>query len=397
MGIVVSFGRERIEIDVGADKLVALQRSAVAPPLSSPAATLRLALEQPTRFPALRRALTPDDHVTIVIDDTLPRHPQLLEPILEHLEQGGVTRESVKLLFASAATAERWRELPAGVKHEVHDAADRNHLSYLATSKGGRRIYLNRSVVDADQAVVLCRRGYDPLLGYSGAAGALYPAFSDEATIAELSGRLSLDVPGADRWPLHKEAAEVAWLLGAPFFVQAVEGLGDEIAHVVTGVVDSGEDGERLLDARWRASVPHSVDTVLAAVSGDPAQLDFGALARALACAARIVKPQGRIVLLAPATTPLGAAAEIVRSADNPEAALAALIEHPPHDAAAVFQWASAAQQASLFLLSGWDEDVTEELFATPLTNAGQAQRLIAAAESCAILQDAHKMLVVMD
>lgn len=397
MPVRIDFGREHVDVEVAEPKLVALQRQPAGPALLDPAAAVRQALEEPTRFPALRRALTPDDHVTIVIDETLPHAPQLLEPIFEYLEQAHVAGSCVTVLFASEASSERWPGLPAGVKREVHDPVERKHLSYLATTKGGRRIYLNRSVVDADQAVVLTRRGYDPLLGYGGAAGALYPVLADEATIQEMWGRLSMEVPDSDLWPLRKEAAEVAWLLGAPFFVQAIDGLGEDFTHVVAGLVDTSEDGERLLDARWRASVPRSVDTVVAVVSGDPEQLGFDDLARALACASRIVKPQGRIVLLARAARPLGDAADIIRTADNPEAVLAVLEERPPHDVAATFQWANAVQQASVFLLSDFPEETAEELFTTPLAHARQAQRLIDAAESCVVLQDAHKMMVVME
>src|SRR5437588_504012 len=78
------------------------------------------------------------------------------------------------------------------VRVEVHDPSDRKHLSYLATTRRGRRIYLNRTAVDADQLVVLARRSYDPLLGYAGSEGSLFPALSDEATLKEMGSHLSL-------------------------------------------------------------------------------------------------------------------------------------------------------------------------------------------------------------
>src|SRR5207302_1805342 len=104
----------------------------------------------------------------------------------------------------------------------------------------------------ADQLVVLTRRGYDPLLGYSGAEGALYPALGDDAALQESWERLSMAAPGPAPWPLRQEAAEVAWLLGVPFLVQVIEGAGCEVAHVIGGPVESGAEGQRLLDARWR-------------------------------------------------------------------------------------------------------------------------------------------------
>src|SRR5262249_40993540 len=159
-----------------------------------------------------------------------------------------------------------------------------------ATTKQGRRVYLNRSAVDADQLVVLTGRGYDPLLGYSGAAGALYPALSDEATRQGMCSRPSLNVPGPVMLPIRPEAAEVAWLLGAPFLVQVIEGAGEEITHIVGGSMDAAAEGQRLLDARWRVQLDEPVRTVVAGMGGDPARHDFGELAQALACAARVVE-----------------------------------------------------------------------------------------------------------
>src|SRR5439155_12154563 len=165
---------------------------------------------------------------------------------------------------------------------------DRKHLSYLATTKQGRRIYLNRSAVDADQLIILAGRRYDPLLGVSGCEGALFPGVSDAATMREEGNRLSLDVPGPEAWPVRREAAEVSWLLGAPFAVQIIEGEGDDITHVVTGPVSTTGEGQRLLNESWHMTVPSSPETVVASVSGDPSRCDFANLAAAFSSAARV-------------------------------------------------------------------------------------------------------------
>lgn len=395
MRVALHYGRDRLELEVPDKKVVAVRREPVAPPLADPAAAVRAALETPHDFPALRRALTPDDHVAIVVDERLPHLAQLLSPILEHLSQAHVGPEAITLLCAPSASRQQWvEELPdkfEEVRVEVHDPRDRRRHAYLATTRQGRRIYLNRSAVDADQLVVLTGRGYDPLLGYSGAAGTLYPALSDEATRQEMCGRLSLTVPGPTVWPVHHEAAEVAWLLGAPFLVQVIEGAAEEIVHVLGGSMDSAVEGQRLLDARWRVRLDEPAGTVVAGMGGDPARHDFGELAQALACAARVVEDGGRIVLLTRAAPPLGAGAEALREAGSPAKALELLRAQSPPDMAAAFQWASAAQKAQIYLLSGLPADAAEELFTTPLDKASQVERLLD--ESCLFLPDAHKTM----
>src|SRR5437773_2478695 len=54
------------------------QASAIS--LRDPALAVTEAVESPFHFPPLRRALTPDDHVTIVLDEQLPQLAVLLVP-----------------------------------------------------------------------------------------------------------------------------------------------------------------------------------------------------------------------------------------------------------------------------------------------------------------------------
>jgi len=384
------FGRGRIDVAIPEDRLVGVRRRPPAPALADPAAAVRDALETPLGFPPLRRALTPDDHVTVVIDEHLPRLGALLTPLLEHIASAGVAPEAIALLSAAPAADQGWLDdLPEAfeeVRVEVHDPKDRKRVAYLATTRRGRRVYVNRSAVDADQLVVLCRPDADPLLRRGG-AGLLYPALSDEATREELAGvRAS---PPA----LRHEAAEIAWLLGAPFLVQVVEGAGDDIAHVVAGPVDTSEEGLRLYEARWRQTCADLADTVVATLSGDPRRHELRDLAFALDHAARVVQPEGRIILLSEALPRLGPAAELLRKADDPGRALELLRQSPAPDRAAAEQWAGAARRAHIYLLSGLPEATAEELFVTPMEHADQLQRLVRGGGSYLLLEDADKAL----
>jgi nickel-dependent lactate racemase len=399
MQVAIEYGRHRLEVDVQQNCLVGVHAQPQAPPLADPAAAVRAALETPNGFPALRRALTPDDHVAIVLDQHVSLLPELLTPLLQHVRDAHVALDAITLLCPPTQLSQKWHDqLPQELREvrvEIHDPTDRRRLSYLAMTRKGRRLYLNRTVVDADQVVLLTRRGYDPLLGYSGSEGALYPALSDEATQKEMGVLLSMEAPGEKPWPVRREAAEVAWLLGAPFVVHLVEGSNDSITHVLGGLIDTGEEALRLLNARWRLPVDALVDTVIAGVSGDPVYHGFADLSAALACAARVVKPGGRIILLSQAEPVLGTDMEIMRQADNPVGALSLLRRHAPPDMAAAFQWASAAQHATVYLLSRLPQETAEEFFTVPLEHAGQVQRLLSSAKSCLFLPDAQKTLAV--
>jgi hypothetical protein len=81
----VQFGQREGELDLPAENIVAVRRAPIAPPLADPAASVAAALEQPHGFPPLRRALTPDDHVAVAVDESLAGLPRLLPPVLRHL------------------------------------------------------------------------------------------------------------------------------------------------------------------------------------------------------------------------------------------------------------------------------------------------------------------------
>jgi nickel-dependent lactate racemase len=398
MRVGIRYGLERAEYEVADANLVVPQRQPRSPPIQDIGQAVTNALEMPHGFPALRKALTPDDHVVIVVDNRLPHLDEMLTAVVEYLIQARIPPTAITLLYASSPSTGVNGQLPGHpeIAVEIHDASHRKKLSYLATTRKGRRLYLNRTAVDADQLIVLSGRGYDPLLGYSGAVGELFPALCDEETKQHFSTELSNDVPFTEPWPIRREADEAAWLLGAPFMIQVIEGLGKEIVHVLGGLADTAGESERLLNAEWRVTVDRPVDVVVAGLSGDPSRHGFAELARALACAARVVKPRGHIVLLSRAEPALGPGAQILRQSDEPSIALKDLRLQKPPDIGPCFQWASAADHTEIYMLSRLEPEIAEELFTTPLSTASQAQRLLEA-EEVLFLEDAHKSLAVID
>jgi nickel-dependent lactate racemase len=396
----IPWGRQSLDLEIHERNLVPGLRAPVAPNLADPAQAMRDALEHPLDYPALRLALTPDDLVAIVVDEGIPHLARLLVPLLEHIRQAHVPPDAITLVCSPPSSGQAWLdELPdefQDVKIEVHQPNDRKKLAYLAATREDRRVYLNRTAVDAHQLVLLTRRRYDPQVGYWGAETALYPGLCDEATADELCTQLDGEAPGGEPWPIQAEAREVVWLAGAPFFVQIIEGAGAELAHILGGALESSSAGERLLNARWRVEFAQAADVVVASVTGDPGQHTIDDLARAFLAASRIVKTGGSIVVLSETTPQLGPAFDLFRRHDDPGLVQRLLLEEKPRDLAAGYMWATAANQAKLYLLSSLTADVAEELFAIPLQNAEQAQRLLTDEATCVLLPDAHRTLAVI-
>jgi nickel-dependent lactate racemase len=393
-------GTQPGSVTVPPDMAVELRREPVAPPTATPRELVRNALEHPFGFEPLRRALTPDDHITVVLDPTLPHVDVLLSEVFTHLRSAGIEPGAVTVLTPPGASQSWIDAVPdefADVHAEVHDPADPRKLAYLASTKAGRRVYLSRTLVEAEFVILLTGRGYDPVSGYAGAESAVFPAMSNEETRAAFAGEFSADAPGGKPWPVRAEAAEILWLLGTPFLVQVIPGDGDTIQEVVAGLPDSGAEGIRRQDARWRGTVADRPDTVIATISGDPERVSFTDLAKAAACAARVVRPGGRIAVLTAAAPPLGEGAELLRRTDDPVAGVKRLAKEKPDDRPAALLWCFAAKAASVFLASGYPDETTEELYATPIRSASEVQRLIDSAERVLVIPDAHRSMVTVN
>src|SRR5262245_13167596 len=144
MQVSIDYGREHVTVDVAAERLLALAGPKLPEPVAEPASAVREALESPLRFPPLRRALTPDDHVTVVVDERLPGVAGLVTAVVDHIASAGVASEAVTLLCPPSTSRQEWvSELPdhlESVHAATHNASDRKQLASLATTRKGRRI-----------------------------------------------------------------------------------------------------------------------------------------------------------------------------------------------------------------------------------------------------------------
>jgi nickel-dependent lactate racemase len=400
----VEYALEHVDVEVPDGQLLVAPRSSSPRALPDVSAVVQQVLEEPLEFPPLCRALTPDDHVVVVVAETLSHLPELLGAVLEHLLGAGVLLERVTVLCPprpDGTATFAWRDvLPETIRQvpvEIHQPADRGKLSYLATTKAGRRIYLNRTLVDADQLVVIGRIDYDPVLGYHGGLGDIFPALSDEATRAEFAQRVSHTVPGTRIWPAQQEAEEVGWLLGMPFLLQAIEGRGDDLCQVLGGAAAAvTKAGISLLEQQWRLTIGRSVSLVVATLTGEPTRQSIADVTRAFSAATRVVRPGGRIAVLSRAQGAIGPSLELARQTDDLAGALALARQQKLFDSARLWELALAAQHAQLCLLSSFPRELVEELSLTPLDRASQLQNLINQADSTLYLPDAHRTLALV-
>src|SRR5262245_12672413 len=161
MRVGVTFQDDRLDLEVPDDRCVGVWEGPPGIPPVEVKDRLREALERPSGFPPLRQAVVPGDRVVIPIDPEAPEALAVVEVIAEVLQGAGVEPGSIEVLATGPVPLVLDSSRVTVWSRSVHDPDDRSRLAYLASTPGGRRIYLNRAVVDADFVVPVGRLGYD--------------------------------------------------------------------------------------------------------------------------------------------------------------------------------------------------------------------------------------------
>ncbi|HTU27442.1 MAG TPA: lactate racemase domain-containing protein, partial [Pirellulales bacterium] len=272
----------------------------------------------------------------------------------------------------------------------THDPADRKRLSYLAASDEGKPVYIDRVLADADLVIPVGCQRLDATLGFFGLHSGLFPAFSDAKNLERYRAPRVARSPVQLRRMRH-EAEQASWLLGVHFLVQVIPAGDDGLLAVLAGqasVVDRAAS-ERCL-AAWGSSVPWRASLVVAAVSGSESEQTWLNVARALASAERVVEEGGVIVVCSDLKESAGPALQHLVATESPAAAMRDIVRVRPVDALAAAELAEAVSHTRIYLLSGLEPSVVEDLGLTPIEDAEQIERLVAQQPSCIVLANAQ-------
>ena len=277
MRVSVDFQDESVDLDLPEGRLVTAWRGPAGVAASEVPGLVLHALENPVGYPPLRQAVVPGDRVVIALGADVPEAPSVLAAVCRVLESAGIDRDSITVLTDPDAPADFARSMPPGVNTVRHDPDDRPQLAYLASTAEDRRVYLNRLLTDADFVLPVGGLGYDPVLGYRGPWGAIFPDLSDTET--QRSYRAGASDATPDRLhprPLLKESAEVSWLLGSQFQLAMVAGVSGVVAAVAGLGATVLEHGAGVVDDAWGVRAESRAELVVAGVGrpGEPTSID---------------------------------------------------------------------------------------------------------------------------
>lgn len=315
MTLDLAFGKSglRIELPSGFNYRVLEARSAKA--LADPTAAIENALEQPIAGPPLAQLARGKRSAAIsVCDITRPAPNRLtLPPILRRLEQEGIPRSEITILIATGlhrpATEDEIREIvgPEVAQHYRvvnHHARELAEHRFLGNTASGTPVYIDERFVSADLHITLGFIEPHLMLGFSGGRKLIAPGLAAQETIKVLHSpkfmRDARAVEGSvDDNPLHRELLEIAQLARHDFLLDVSLTRDRRIASVFAGEAVAAHRAGMKFVSRVMLEQVEPVDAVLTTSAGHPLDLTFYQAIKGITAAQHIVKPGGRILLIA--------------------------------------------------------------------------------------------------
>jgi nickel-dependent lactate racemase len=391
MQVSVDFQDESLALELPGEALVGRWDGPPGIESADAAAALRRVLEHPVDFPPVGQMVVPGDRVAIALDSTLGRVDTVLHVLAELLRASGVNHRDVTVVATPNGRVTLPADLPQGMTLHTHNPAESGGMAYLATTREGRRIYLNRYLTDADVVIPVGRLGYDPILGYRGPWSLLFPGLGDQESAASYRHRLTDDPPGriAPRIRLE-EPFEVSWLLGTQFHLGLLPGVSG-LVEAVAGLAEPVRDrGIQSVDENWLFQPPARAECVVAGIGASGMDAGIAELVEGLVTASRLVTHGGRIVALSRASGSIGPSlSRLVDSGDARDAAAALRGHEADPDSVAGRRLAQVLAWADVYLLSGLDRQLVEDLSMVHVDHLDDARRLVSRSHSCLLVSRA--------
>ncbi len=306
-----------------------------AKPLADPGAAIEAALDNPIGSPALAELARGKRSAAISVCDITRPAPnrQVLPPLLARLAQAGIPRGSITILIATGlhrpATDGEIREIvgesTASTYRIVnHNARELSEHRRLGTTRSGTPVYIDESFISADLHITLGFIEPHLMLGFSGGRKLIAPGLAAQETIKVLhSPKFMRDARAAEGSiednPLHSELLEIAHMARHDFMVDAVLARDRRIAGVFAGnAVEAHRRGVEMVSEVMLETLDEPVDAVITTSAGYPLDLTFYQAIKGITAASHIVKPGGKILLIAACDEGAGAAEFSAMVSENP-------------------------------------------------------------------------------
>ena len=323
MQVEMRYGNGTVAVEIPDKNLAGVLETAPCVPIDDADRAVRHAISQPIASPSLAELASARDSACIVISDITRPVPNkvILPPILETLEQAGISRDKITILIATGIhRPNEGKELEEMVGHSIMNSYRIvNHLSqkpeehvYLGQTQKGTPVYIDKTYLVADLKIVTGLIEPHLMAGYSGGRKAICPGIASVETMKIMHGPELMEHPKSavgilDGNPFHMEATEIALMAGVDFNLNVSIDKRHQIIGVFAGdLVESHLTGAQFVERLTKVTIPASVDAVVVSSAGYPLDSTFYQAIKGLLTAVEIVKQGGSIMLVAACSDGIG-------------------------------------------------------------------------------------------
>ena len=316
MRINLAFGKTGVAVDLPAGFQYRVLETRSAKPLPDWQAGLESALDAPIDAPPLTEMARGKRSAAISVCDITRPAPnrKTLPPVLRRLEQAGIPRDKITILIATglhrAATDSEVREIcgeevASAYRVVNHDARNLASHRHLGSTKSGTPVYVDERFVSAELHITLGFIEPHLMLGFSGGRKLVAPGLAAQETIKVLHSPKFMREPRAvegsiEDNPLHRELLEIARMARQDFIVDVALTQDRSIAGVFAGHSEGAHRrGVEFVSEVLLQTLDEPVDAVITTSGGYPLDLTYYQAIKGVTAAAHIVKPGGRILLVA--------------------------------------------------------------------------------------------------
>ncbi len=323
MRVRLDYGRDGLEVELPDANVVGILKLKPAPAIADPAGATSAALANPIGSrPLAELARGRRDACIVVCDVTRPvPNPILLPPILDALEQGGLSRDRVTILIATGThRPNHGDELVSMLGAEIagscrivnHVCTDGASQKYLGISPNGVPVYLDTTYCDADLKMTVGLIEPHLMAGFSGGRKLIMPGIAALETVQAWHSPRFLEHPNAtsgivDGNPVHEESLAIAKMARPDMVVDVTLDERNRITGIFAGDLEAAwRAGVAFAEDHVRAEVAEPVDIVVTTCAGAPLDATFYQAVKGMVGALPIVKPGGSIVIAAECAEGIG-------------------------------------------------------------------------------------------
>ncbi|HEX4809504.1 MAG TPA: nickel-dependent lactate racemase [Bryobacteraceae bacterium] len=316
MELKVAFGKDGLTLDLPDGYAYRVLEAKSAAPLADETKALGEALDGPIGCAPLRELARGKKTAAISVCDITRPAPNAvtLPPLLARLHEAGIAAKDVTILIATGlhrpATED---EILRIVGPEIasrycivnHHARELSEHRYLGVTSRGTPVHIDERFMAADLHITLGFIEQHLMLGFSGGRKLIAPGLAAQETIKVLHSPKFMREPKAIEGsvadnPLHQELLEIARMARHDFMLDTALTRTRAIAGVFAGdPVKAHAEGVRFVSEALLERLPEPADGVLTTAAGYPLDLTFYQAIKGVTAAQHILKPGGRILLVA--------------------------------------------------------------------------------------------------